>query len=171
MPMMCKSQVATATANLQGAMDMQRLKQLGLAAGLVCAASVAHASSPDAWVELHAKASAACTKGANMNGANVRGAPIDFEDAVLIIVDGRHPQPHMNNAKGTKYCLYRKQTAKADVSEAPASVSAPIVKARAMGRTCWNDSFGAQLKTQRPIGTLCSAKNDEGDTYNGVVRK
>jgi hypothetical protein len=150
-------------------MDMKRLKRIGLACGLVCAASVAHASSPDAWAELHAKASAACIKGASLNGATVRGEPIDFEDAVLIIVDGRHPQPHMNNAKGTKYCLYRKQTAKANVAEAPAA--APIAKVQAMGRTCWTESFRAQLKTPRVIGTACSAKNDEGDTYKGVVRK
>ena len=142
-----------------------------IGAALTCLSSLAMASSPGAWAELHAKAKAACTKAANLNGATVRGEPIDFEDSVLLIIDGRHPQPHMKSARATKYCLHHKQTSKTQVSDAPVPIVSPVAKPVATGRTCWNQSFGAQLKTPRPIGTPCTAKNDEGDSYTGVVRR
>ena len=155
-------------------------KRLMTAAGCVAGAALvlspqSHASSPAAWAELFAKASAACTKAANFTGAKVRGQPVDFDEVVLAIVDGRYPQPHMNNASGTVYCLYHKTTGKTQVSESPpAAADAAGAKKKpyaAKGRTCWMPSFGAQLKTPRPIGAACTAKNDEGDSYTGVVRK
>lgn len=36
-----------------------------------------------------------------------------------MIVDGRYPQPHMKNAKGTTYCLYDKTSGKVETSEMP----------------------------------------------------
>jgi hypothetical protein len=152
---------------------MKRLSLFVIVCGIICNAAIANASSPTAWAELYAKANAACIAAANLNGAVARGEPIDFEDLVLVIVDGRQPQPHMKNAKSTKYCIYRKQSGKVDVSEAPAAVpvASATATATATGRTCWTASFRAQLKVPRAIGAACTAKNDEGDSYTGVVQK
>lgn len=144
------------------------VKHAVVAAVLVCAASAAQASSPAAWAELYAKAGAACTKASGLSGAKVRAETADFQAAVLLIVDGRHP----NGMRGTAYCLYDKVTAKAETAPAQTTqVAAEPKPAQATGRTCWTESFGAQLKTPRPIGATCTAKNDEGDSYRGVVRR
>ena len=153
---------------------MPNLKQLvttvpvlGLVLGAVPAAQ---ASSPEAWKELYDKAQAACVNASALSGAKVRGETADFAGAVLLIVDGRHP----NGTRGTSYCLYDKVTAKTETSAAQITKitqGAAVPKAAPSGRTCWNGSFGAQLKTPRPIGTPCTAKNDEGDAYTGVVQR
>ena len=40
------------------------------------------------------------------------------------------------------------------------------------GNRCVNDSFRARLKgPSRTVGTPCTAKNDEGDSYSGWVGK
>ena len=95
------------------------LKSFALAVALAAAASSAHASTSEAWAELFAKAGAACQKASNLTATKLRGQPVDFQAAVLIIVDGRYPQPHMKNAKGTSYCLYDKVSGKTEASEMP----------------------------------------------------
>ena len=132
------------------------------------AAPAAQASSPEAWQELYAKAQAACIKATPLSGAKVRSETADFPGAVLLIVDGNHP----NGSRGVSYCLYDKVTAKTETTEAQLTYGAAVPKPTpATGRTCWTKSFAAQLKTPRPIGTPCIAKNDEGDDYTGVVRR
>ena len=149
---------------------MAKLKCLAIAFSIACMNNVANASSPEAWAELFAKANTDCTKAANLAGGTVRGEPVDFEAAVLVIIDGRYREPLMKkNAKATRYCLYDKQTGKAEVSEAPTSV--PVAKVTATGRTCWTKSFRAQLKVPQSIGSPCTANNDEGDSYTGEVRR
>ena len=160
--------VATTTTT-QESQNMTNLKYFAIVISLACTADIANASSPEAWAELFAKAKADCTKAANLNGSTARGEPIDFEAAVLVIVDGRYQGTLKENAKATRYCLYDKRTGKAEISEAPTSV--PVAKVTATGRTCWSKSFRAQLKVPRPIGTPCNAKNDEGDDYTGVVAR
>ena len=146
---------------------MPAVKHAVLAAILGVAATAAQASSPAAWAELYAKAGAACTKASGLSGAKVRGEPADFQGAVLLVIDGRQP----NGMRGAAYCLYDKVTAKIETTPAPVGQQATETKpARATGRTCWTESFRAQLKTPRPIGAACTAKNDEGDSYTGVVR-
>ena len=146
---------------------MPNLKQLVTTVLLLGAVPAAQASSPDAWKELYAKAHAACVKASPLSGATVRGESGDFAGAVLLIVDGRHP----NGTRGASYCLYDKVTAKTETTAAQIAQGTAVPKAAPTGRTCWNGSFGAQLKTPRPIGTPCTAKNDEGDDYTGVVRR
>ena len=147
---------------------MPNLKQLVTTVFVLGAVPAAQASSPDAWTELYAKANAACVKATPLNGAKVRGETADFGGSVLLIVDGRHP----NGTRGTSYCLSDKVTAKTETSPAQLTQVAAVPKsAPTTGRTCWNRSFGAQLKTPRPIGTPCTAKNDEGDEYTGIVRR
>jgi hypothetical protein len=135
-----------------------------LVAGFTSVAGGADASSPSAWAELYAKAGTACIKASNLASAAMRGQPVDFSDVVLLVIDGRFPQPHMKNAQGRMYCLYNKISGATQIAEA-ATVSA------ALGRTCWSQSIRAKLKSARPIGTTCTAKTDEGDDYQGVVRR
>jgi hypothetical protein len=84
------------------------------------ASGTALASSPDAWDALFRKAGEACRKASDLKEAKVAGNPIDFQDSVLVIVDGRWPQPHMKNAKARFACLYGKRTGKAEAQEMPA---------------------------------------------------
>lgn len=94
---------------------LARFIGLGFAAGLAFA-TPSFASSPDAWQELWKKSEAACIKasGLKQGKSNVL---VDFEGAVMRIVEGRYPQPHMNNLPGTMYCLYDKKTGKTEISE------------------------------------------------------
>ncbi|PZF76903.1 hypothetical protein DK847_10605 [Aestuariivirga litoralis] len=87
-----------------------------LALGLL--AGSAQASSPDAWAELHKRAAAACLKTSDLKKARA-GRPVDFEDKVLVIIDGLWPQPHMKNAPARFACLYDKRKRTAEVAELP----------------------------------------------------
>jgi hypothetical protein len=151
---------------------MRGLKLTASAAFLGLAAAAAQASSLAAWAELYAKADTACTKASGLADAKARRETADFQGALLVIIDGRHP----NGTRGTAYCLYDKVTGKAEtaagqITQAAAGPKPASKPAQPTGRTCWNGSFGAQLKTPRPIGAACTAKNDEGDSYTGVVQK
>ena len=95
------------------------LKPIALAAALALVATTTHASSDAAWAELYAKAGAACLKASGLSATKLRGQPVDFQATVLMIVDGRYPQPHMKNAKGTSYCLYDKVSGKTEATEMP----------------------------------------------------
>lgn len=102
-------------------MMSQRFKRTSGAAAAALAlaflAAPAEASSPDAWAELHAKARAACIKASGLKEARALGQPVDFEASVLILVGGRWPQAHMNNARGTFACLYAKAGGTAEAQE------------------------------------------------------
>lgn len=76
------------------------------------------ASSAQAWAELFARASKACIRASELSGAKA-GQPADFQDKVLIMVDGRWPQPHMNNAPARFACLYDKRSRRAEARELP----------------------------------------------------
>jgi hypothetical protein len=81
--------------------------------------SPAIAASPEAWLELFAKAGAACKKKADLKQSRVIGKqPILFQDRLLLVVEGRYPQPHMNNQKGKFYCLFNQETNTAEIAEA-----------------------------------------------------
>ena len=84
---------------------------------LLAAAAPAGASSPDKWAELVQRASAACAKASELKKAKA-GAPVDFSDKVLVMVDGLWPQPHMKNAPARFACLYDKRTQRAEAAEA-----------------------------------------------------
>lgn len=89
-----------------------------LAATVLVAATPAGASSPEAWAELFQRAQAACAKASDLKKAKA-GAPVDFSDKVLVVIDGIWPQPHMKNAAARLACLYDKRTRKAEVNELP----------------------------------------------------
>ncbi len=77
----------------------------------------AQAASPEAWAELFRKASAACVKASELKEAKA-AKPVDFSDKVLVMVDGRWPQPHMKNQRARFACLYDKRAATAEAHEA-----------------------------------------------------
>ena len=85
---------------------------------LAISAAAAQASSPDAWTELYKRASAACAKASDLKKAKT-GKPVDFNDKVLVIVDGIWPQPHMKNAPARFACLYDKRARTAEAAELP----------------------------------------------------
>jgi hypothetical protein len=144
------------------------VKHAVVAAVLVGASTAAQASSPAAWVELYAKAGAACAKSSGLTGAKPRRETADFQGVVLLIVDGRHP----NGMRGTAYCLYDKVTAKTETTSAQVSeVAAAPKPAQASGRTCWTEGYAAPMKTPRPIGAACRATDSDGESYFGVVRR
>lgn len=76
------------------------------------------ASSPEAWADLYKRASTACAKASELKKSKT-GKPIDFQDKVLVIVDGIWPQPHMKNAPARFACLYDKRTRTAETAELP----------------------------------------------------
>lgn len=77
------------------------------------------ASSPDAWDALFRKAGQACLRQSELKSAKVSGQPVDFSAAVLVIVEGRWPQPHMKDARARFACLYDKKTGRAEAQEWP----------------------------------------------------
>lgn len=85
-------------------------------AALALVASPVRASSPDAWQELWQKSERACLTASKFRQAK-SNVLVEFQDSIMRIVEGRHPQPHMNNAPGTKYCLYNKKSGRTELSE------------------------------------------------------
>jgi hypothetical protein len=135
---------------------------------MVGAVSAAQASTSEAWKELYTKAGAACVKASALIGAKVRGDMADFSGAVLLIVDGSHP----NGTRGTAYCLYDKVTTKTETAAAQVTqVAAAPKPAPATGRTCWTEGYAAPMKSPRPIGAACRARDSDGESYFGIVRR
>ena len=81
------------------------------------ASGTALASSPAAWDALFEKAKTACLRASELRAAKVTGRPVDFPSSVLVIVSGRWPQPHMNNAPARLACLYDKTTGLAEARD------------------------------------------------------
>ena len=94
------------------------MKTIAIILALGLLAGTAQASSPDAWAELHKRATAACLKGSELKKPRA-GKPVDFDDKVLVVVDGTWPQPHMKNAAAHFACLYDKKSRTAEVAELP----------------------------------------------------
>lgn len=94
------------------------MKPVAILFALGFLATSAQASSPEAWGELFKRAAAACIKASDLKKAKA-GTPVDFEDKVLVIVDGIWPQPHMKNAAARFACLYDKRSRTAQAAELP----------------------------------------------------
>jgi hypothetical protein len=96
---------------------MTRPAVIALALSTVVVSAVpAGASSSDAWAELWKQASAACVTASGLKDAKA-AKPIDFSDKVLVVIDGRWPQPHMKNAATQFACLYDKRAKTAEATE------------------------------------------------------
>ncbi|MGH8383029.1 hypothetical protein [Pseudomonas sp.] len=89
---------------------------------LGCAAfsTLVQASSDQAWNEYYAQMNEHCIAASALKNVKVLGKPAEFDDRVgysALLLEGRYPQKHMNNRKGTELCLYERQRQAAFVTE------------------------------------------------------
>ena len=89
---------------------------------LGCAAlsNAAHASSDQAWNDHYKQMNERCIAASGLKNVKVLGKPAEFDDRVgysALLLEGRYPQKHMNNRKGTELCLFDKQRKAAFVTE------------------------------------------------------
>lgn len=97
---------------------MNRLT-LTLLTSLLCASS-AQAASPQAWKEHEKLLTRSCIAASQLKGVKAIGKPAEFDDRVgysALLLQGRYPQKHMNNRKGSELCLFDKQRKTAFVTE------------------------------------------------------
>lgn len=83
---------------------------------LLLLAPLAHASSDQAWAEHDKQLLKACTAASQLKDVRAQGKSAEFDDRSgysALLLQGRYPQKHMNNRKGSELCLYdrRKKTA------------------------------------------------------------
>lgn len=89
-----------------------------LALLLLC--PLAHASSDQAWAEHDKQLLKACTRASQLKDVRALGNSADFDDRSgysALLLQGRYPQKHMNNRKGTELCLYDRRQKTAYVTE------------------------------------------------------
>ena len=82
-------------------------------------ASLAQASSPDAWAKLDADSAKACITASGLTKAKV-SASTHFSDAAgydIRVVSGVYPQKHMKGATGKMLCLYGRKSKLVEVQE------------------------------------------------------
>ncbi|MGH8485752.1 MAG: hypothetical protein ACRESP_15260 [Pseudomonas sp.] len=88
--------------------------------GGLALSSAAHASSDQAWNEYAAQMNKHCIAASGLKDVKVLGKPAEFDDRVgysALLLEGRYPQKHMNNRKGTELCLYERKRKVAYVTE------------------------------------------------------
>jgi len=87
----------------------------------IATVSVAHGTTPEAWAAHEREVVSACAAASNLREAKPGGRLVDFDDRVgftAVVIDGRYPQPHMNNKRGRVLCLFDKRTRTPFVSDA-----------------------------------------------------
>lgn len=92
---------------------------LTLASTLLLAVT-AHASSDDAWAEHDQQLLHACSAASQLKDVRALGKSAEFDDSTgysALLLQGRYPQKHMNNRKGTELCLYDRRHKRASVTE------------------------------------------------------
>ena len=96
-----------------------KVQILTLASTLLLA-STAHASSDQAWAEHDRQLLRACTQASQLKEVRALGKSAEFDDRSgysALLLQGRYPQKHMNNRKGTELCLYDRRQKSAYVTE------------------------------------------------------
>lgn len=89
-----------------------------LALLLLC--PLAHASSDQAWAEHDKQLLKACSAASQLKDVRALGKSAEFDDRSgysALLLQGRYPQKHMNNRKGTELCLYDRRQKTAYVTE------------------------------------------------------
>lgn len=99
---------------------------LAALAALFVATASAAASTPEAWEGLFAEAGRQCAVASGLLDAAARAQPVDLGDAVLLLIGGMWPQPHMKRAPAHLLCRYSKATGEATVVELPADWRAQL---------------------------------------------
>ncbi|OAI92854.1 hypothetical protein [Pseudomonas putida] len=87
---------------------------------LLLLAPLAHASSDQAWAEHDKQLLRACTAASQLKDVRALGKSAEFDDRSgysALLLQGRYPQKHMNNRKGTELCLYGRRQKSAYVTE------------------------------------------------------
>ena len=91
-----------------------------LLAGLAAVAVQAEAATPQAWSALDKAMLDSCLKASQLKDSKPVGSNALFDDRVgysALLLQGRYPQKHMNNRKGTELCLYNRKSRQASVTE------------------------------------------------------
>lgn len=87
---------------------------------LLLLAPLAHASSDQAWAEHDKQLLKACTAASQLKDIRALGKSAEFDDRSgysALLLQGRYPQKHMNNRKGSELCLYDRRHKTAYVTE------------------------------------------------------
>ncbi|MEE1926048.1 hypothetical protein V0R50_29060 [Pseudomonas sp. 148P] len=87
---------------------------------LLLLAPLAHASSDQAWAEHDKQLLKACTAASQLKDVRALGKSAEFDDRSgysALLLQGRYPQKHMNNRKGSELCLYDRRQKTAYVTE------------------------------------------------------
>lgn len=100
-------------------MDFLKLGSVGLILLILGIASVAHASSSDAWAKLDADSAKACITASGFTKAKVSPSTHFSDDAGydVRVVSGIYPQKHMKGAAGKMLCLYERKSKRVEVQE------------------------------------------------------
>ncbi|MBX8497499.1 hypothetical protein [Pseudomonas cichorii] len=83
-------------------------------------AGLANAATPQAWNALDKAMLDSCLKASQLKDSKPVGSNALFDDRVgysALLLQGRYPQKHMNNRKGTELCLYNRKSREASVTE------------------------------------------------------
>jgi hypothetical protein len=95
-------------------------------------ASVAPASTPEAWSAYQQEVVKTCVAASSLRHARAAGERIDFDDDVglsALLIAGEYPQPHMKGQHGRELCLFDKRTRTARMADADRLISAQAVPA------------------------------------------
>ncbi|MHA6197240.1 hypothetical protein ACX3YG_23035 [Pseudomonas wadenswilerensis] len=87
---------------------------------LLLLAPLAHASSDQAWAEHDQQLLKACSAASQLKDVRALGKSAEFDDRSgysALLLQGRYPQKHMNNRKGSELCLYDRRQKTAYVTE------------------------------------------------------
>ncbi|GFM57977.1 hypothetical protein PSCICF_41550 [Pseudomonas cichorii] len=80
----------------------------------------ASAATPQAWNALDKAMLDSCLKASQLKDSKPVGGNALFDDRIgysALLLQGRYPQKHMNNRKGTELCLYNRKSRQASVTE------------------------------------------------------
>ncbi|GFM60929.1 hypothetical protein PSCICG_20890 [Pseudomonas cichorii] len=80
----------------------------------------ASAATPQAWTALDKAMLDSCLKASQLKDSKPVGGNALFDDRIgysALLLQGRYPQKHMNNRKGTELCLYNRKSRQASVTE------------------------------------------------------
>lgn len=96
------------------------MRLLVLTLPILAAATVAHASSDDAWAELNLKVAETCAAASGLKHAHVSELVL-FDDTlgkVATLVSGVFPQKALKGAHGKTLCIFDKASGKVWIDEA-----------------------------------------------------
>lgn len=88
--------------------------------GCAVFSSGAQASSSQAWSDHEQRVLQSCIAASQLKEVKALGKAAEFDDRVgysALLLEGRYPQKHMNNHKGTELCLFDKKRKAAFVTE------------------------------------------------------